>query len=261
MTQKPDTKNGDRFLLNLELGAQDTNQTFRLSEHVYQPKGKNNLCLPDGMNWNNSATIYIVLPVKDQGNWVHYFIEQLTYASQATDDSNFHVIVTDFQSKDIDMAKAFNTPLLQNRHSIVTLTGYFYKTLALNVASELVSNPEDIIFLFDLHIDFPVDILDQVRMNTITGRMAYFPIVGRLNCDSTSEEHRGFWQWNGFGIASMFKSDWERFGGMNVQEYKYKWGGEDWDLLDRVMQLPLEVERLRHPGLYHHYHAKMKKWN
>lgn len=164
VTQKPDTKNGDRFLLNLELGSQDTNQTFRLSEHVYEPKGKNKLCLPEGMNWNNSATIYIVLPVKDQGNWVHYFIEQLTYASQATDDDNFHVIVTDFQSKDIDMTKAFNTPLLQSRHSIVTLTGNFYKTLALNVAGELVSDPNDIIFLFDLHIDFPVDILDHVRM-------------------------------------------------------------------------------------------------
>ena len=95
---------------------------------------------------------------------MHYFIEQLTYASLATGDNNFHVVVTDFESKDIDIAKAFQTPLLHSRHSIVTLRGKFYKTLALNVACQLVSNPNDIIFLFDLHIDMPVDLLDHVRM-------------------------------------------------------------------------------------------------
>ena len=49
--------------------------------------------------------------------------------------------------------------------------------------------------------------------------------------------------------------------GMNVDDFKYKWGGEDWDLVDRVMMLSVEVERIRHPGLYHHHHAKTRKWN
>lgn len=48
---------------------------------------------------------------------------------------------------------------------------------------------------------------------------------------------------------------------MNTKDFKYKWGGEDWDLLDRVLMLPVEVERIRHPGLYHHYHEKQKMWN
>lgn len=48
---------------------------------------------------------------------------------------------------------------------------------------------------------------------------------------------------------------------MNAEEYKFKWGGEDWDLLDRVLMLPIEVERLRYPGLYHHYHTKTKMWS
>ena len=49
--------------------------------------------------------------------------------------------------------------------------------------------------------------------------------------------------------------------GMNTKDFKYKWGGEDWDLLDRVLMLPMEVERIKHPGLFHHYHAKRKQWN
>ena len=49
--------------------------------------------------------------------------------------------------------------------------------------------------------------------------------------------------------------------GMNTRDFKYKWGGEDWDLLDRVLMLPIEVERIKHPGLFHHFHAKRMQWN
>ena len=48
---------------------------------------------------------------------------------------------------------------------------------------------------------------------------------------------------------------------MNTDEFKYKWGGEDWDLLDRVLMLSMEVERIKHPGLYHHYHSKQNMWS
>ena len=163
MVHKADPKNGDRFLLSLELGLNNTNQSFRLSEHVYQKKGNDTLCLPEGINWNN-ATVYFILPVKEQGKWVHHFINQLTDASLLTGDTNFHVIVVDFRSTDIDMDKAFNTPLLSSRHTIVSLTGKFFKTVALNIATELVPNAHDIVFLFDLHIDVPADILNSVRM-------------------------------------------------------------------------------------------------
>ena len=44
--------------------------------------------------------------------------------------------------------------------------------------------------------------------------------------------------------------------GMNTKDFMYKWGGEDWDLLGRVMNAKLEVERVKLQGLYHHYHKK-----
>ncbi|KAL9956000.1 hypothetical protein ACROYT_G037413 [Oculina patagonica] len=214
---KPDPKNGDRFLLNLELRQHQS----------------------------------IISAVRTR----------LTNASLLTGDTNFHVIIIDFKSKDIDINKAFNTSLLRSRHSVVSLPGKFYKTLALNVATEFVPNAYDIIFLFDLHIDVPAAIMDSVRMNTIAGRMVYSPTVGRLDCESSSVEHGGFWQMDGYGVMAMYKSDWDRLGGMNIKDFKHKWGGEDWDLLDRVLMLPVEVERIKYPGFYHHYHAKQKKWN
>ena len=73
------------------------------------------------------------------------------------------MIVVDFESQDINMAKAFNTSLFRSRHTIVNLSGKFYKTLALNEAVARVPSEHDLLFLFDLHIDVPVDIMDSVR--------------------------------------------------------------------------------------------------
>jgi len=103
--------------------------------------------------------------------------------------------------------------------------------------------------------------LSFIFQNTVEGRIAYFPVVGRLDCGSSSTEHRGFWELEGFGLLGIYKSDWTKIGGMNTEKFKYKWGGEDWDLLDRVLNAKLEVERIKYPGLYHHYHSTQKKWN
>lgn len=50
------------------------------------------------------------------------------------------------------------------------------------------------------------------------------------------------------------------FLGMNVKDFTTKWGGEDWDLLDRVLSAQLEVERLKQPGLFHYYHTRKGMW-
>ena len=152
----------------MEVGLNHTNKTFRLSEHVYLKTGSDKLCFPEGINWNSKATVYFILPVKDQGRWVNHFINELTVASLLTGDTNFHVVVADFESQDIDMAEAFNTSLFRSRHTIVNMTGKFYKTLALNEAVARVPSEHDILFLYDLHIDVPVDIMDSVRKVTLS---------------------------------------------------------------------------------------------
>ena len=182
VTQKSDKVHGDRYSVDLELGLDSTDHSFRLSEHVYEEKVGRRLCFPRGMNWNNNVTVYFILPVKDQGRWVYHFINELTVASLLTGDKNFHVMVADFESHDIDMDKAFNTSLLHSRHTIVPLKGKFYKTLALNKAVERVPSEHDLLFLFDLHIDVPIDIMDSVRK--VSWCMGTSGEQGWYNCES-----------------------------------------------------------------------------
>ena len=131
--QKSDPVYGDRYSVDLQLGLPYTEKSYRFSDRstCIKKKGTNSLCLPEGIEWNGNATVYIILPVKDQLRWVYHFINDLTVASLLTGDKNFHVIVADFESQDIDLAKAFDTALLRGRHTIINLTGKFYKTLAL----------------------------------------------------------------------------------------------------------------------------------
>ena len=49
--------------------------------------------------------------------------------------------------------------------------------------------------------------------NTVEGRIVYYPVVGRLVCDSSSADHRGYWEHDGFGLVGIYKSDWTKIGG------------------------------------------------
>ena len=63
--------------------------------------------------------------------------------------------------------------------------------------------------------------------------MGYTPYFFRLNKGFTEINYNGFWETLTYGMFGMFKSDWTVFGGFNLRKYKDKWGGEDWDILDR----------------------------
>ncbi|KAJ7370158.1 hypothetical protein OS493_033783 [Desmophyllum pertusum] len=64
----------------------------------------------------------------------------------------------------------------------------------------------------------------------------------------------------GYGLFGGYKSDWDKFGGMDEVKFTTRWGGEDWDLMDRAIGANLEIERLRLPKFYHYFHERKSDW-
>ena len=55
----------------------------------------------------------------------------------------------------------------------------------------------------------------------------------KVSCLLDKVYYAGFWEILTYGLLGMYKSDWTTTGGFDVQKYTTKWGGEDWDAVDR----------------------------
>ncbi|XP_068742280.1 N-acetyl-beta-glucosaminyl-glycoprotein 4-beta-N-acetylgalactosaminyltransferase 1-like isoform X2 [Montipora capricornis] len=258
---KVDPKKGIRYLVELELEDITKGRSFRLSEYIYRPyENTTGICYPKGFQWRRDTTVSMIVTVKNYGPWIKFLISQLALIYKRGYDRNFFLVIVDFNSTDVDIFKLREKSGIKDRIAIIQKFTEFHKTKALNEAVASVKDPDSIIFTADLHISFPPNIFDEIRKHTIQGRSFYSPAVLKLKCGYSITHQQASWEMMGYGLFGGYKTDWDRFGGMDAEKFTTRWGGEDWDLMDRAIGANLEIERLRARKLYHYHHERNSDW-
>ena len=247
----------DQYLLEIKAKLTPTpNLDFLLTQRFINENGM--LCTP-AVSINTKAFVHIVIIVKNQGRWVKVFLENMNKIYEQTEDERFGIIIVDFNSIDIDVKSTMRHTLKPRQYTYIAVEGRFNKVYGQNLAIDSVMNTNDIIFTCDLHLDIPVNMVDSIRKHTVKGLAIFAPFLRRLKCGVVAKNGTGFWEIVGYGLVSMYKHDWTLVGGMNMA-YGTKWGGEDWELVDRVLRIGYHVYRLRIPGLVHYYHPREGAW-
>lgn len=223
-----------------------------------------------------NKTIHFILPLAGRFQTFLAFMRNFEEVCLVTDERTtlsvmlFHSETDDRTEETIAFISDLQAKYKDNDLRVIQIKGPFSRALALQQGSAQFP-PDALLFFIDVDIYLSRDALYRIRTLILQHRQVYFPIVfsqydpkmlcpsGDEKCDlpgansTFSFQHDlGYWRQSGFGIAGLYKSDFERIGGFDTTIMG--WGKEDVDLFNRILSSSLVIYRATDPSMVHIFH-------
>eukprot|EP00818_Percolomonas_sp_WS_P002167 CAMPEP_0117435410 /NCGR_PEP_ID=MMETSP0759-20121206/467_1 /TAXON_ID=63605 /ORGANISM="Percolomonas cosmopolitus, Strain WS" /LENGTH=480 /DNA_ID=CAMNT_0005226957 /DNA_START=390 /DNA_END=1832 /DNA_ORIENTATION=+ len=191
------------------------------------------------------------------------------------------VVVSNMGSEDIDVKEHLKQSGMEYTHIGFHPKAEWSKVVAMESALNVITDPNDLVFILDVDMQMPLDFMHRIRTHTLAGKRVYYPICYSIlkskpasNDDVSSKpnpwhvfhyggerEHNGatsngYWRKEGTGMVGAYRYDFDKVQGYNTDKFLNKWGGEDGDLMKRFYSLDYEIVNLPEINYYHIYHEK-----
>ncbi|KAG5314396.1 CHSS1 synthase, partial [Pseudoatta argentina] len=166
-------------------------------------------------------------------------------------------------NKTIDLIEQLKYKYRSASMEVLPVSGGFSRARALDLGVSKLQT-DDLMLFIDVDVVFTGSALNRIRLNTLPGRRIYFPIVfsqydpkvvyGDVKKQDKFiiNEISGHWRQYGFGIVSLYKSDYHTVGGLDLSIQG--WGKEDVEFFEKAVKSNLDVFRAADRHLVHVYH-------
>jgi len=186
---------------------------------------------------------------------------------------NWRVVVMDQGSSDADVAAVVAAWSAETGVEGVTLQVVvapgtvpgFMRAGSLRQGMEWVyaHYPDEIVFMGDVDMDFPLDFLMLVRHYCVRKREVFFPICFSLYEDRAEivSAENGFWRDYGYGMSGMYAADGVQLGVYAEDANRTVHGREDNRSFWLLIEHKIKVNRPMVHGFYHRFHHRAVWFN
>lgn len=253
--QKSDRARGNRYLVDIVIKQKFNKKLYRISEYLYKYRSTDKMCKLVDLQWNQKVHVYIVIMIANENiNTFQFFLAQLQRYYKHSRDYQFTLIVVGSSKVSVQLqTRLQDSKLKKYRFLEVDSQILLYsRKAAFHMALSSIPNSNSIILQYDnLHLNFPMDLMENVRKRCFPGKMAYMPISFRFQCGANAENLSGYWQNHHFNLAAFYLSDYNRAVKFDVRSLNpFHLQGDDTEFVVKLLMKQLEIERLHYPGLY-----------
>ena len=266
---------GMQYMLDLlmkyhrHIGRNRRRMTVHVRHHAYLQQPFGNLLYTIEPERNNNEIIHFVLPLAGRLEIFKRFMANYERISLKTGASTtltvLYFVEVSSHEEHAKVYQHYRDKYPKAILSWVSMKGTFSRSLGLSVGVQRHTK-RALLFFCDVDLEFTAEFLGRCRATSILGEQVYYPSVfsqfkpeiafrneQKPNTSFYYTEDAGFWRIYAFGIACLYRYDFDRIGGFDTTIQG--WGLEDVDLYDRfVASNNVSVFRSVDPGLIHIFH-------